>query len=66
MVKKINILLAEVKPFILFIAIIFGLMAAWLALAEMFPFIRQIWTPNGTAQSHAIVGACLAIIVGRS
>ena len=66
MINKINSLLAELKPFILLIALVFGFMAAWLAVADIFPIVKQIWTPNGTAQSHAIVGACLAIIAGRA
>jgi hypothetical protein len=66
MIAKVNSLLNEARPFIWLVALVFGIMGAWLALADIVPVIKQVWTPRGTAQSHAIVGACLAIIAGKS
>lgn len=30
----------------------------------LFPIIKSVWSPKGTAQGYAIVGAALAIIAG--
>lgn len=65
MIGKLTALLKDFQPFILLVALIFGAMAAWLALADIIPIIKQVWVPHGSAQSHAIVGACLAIIAGH-
>jgi len=65
-VATINNILNQLKPFISTVALIFGFIAAWHGLAELFPVIKQIWSPRGTAQSMAIVGAALAIIAGRA
>lgn len=65
MIPKLTGLLQETQPFILLVALIFGAMGAWLALADILPVLKDIWVPKGTAQSHAIVGACLAIIAGH-
>lgn len=65
MIKKLTSILEDCAPFILLVALTFGVMGAWLALADILPVIKQVWRPSGTAQSHAIVGACLAIIAGR-
>lgn len=66
MIAKITGILKDCQPFILITALIFGIMGAWLALIDIAPVLGQLWQPQGTAQSHAIVGACLAIIAGRS
>ena len=66
MINKINGLLNDIKPFVLMVALLFGIMGAWLALADIVPILKQLWVPKGTAQSHAIVGACLAIVAGRA
>ena len=65
MINRINGFLNEFQPFILMVALIFGIIAAWLQFAELLPVIKQVWSPKGSAQSHAIVAACLAIIAGR-
>lgn len=65
MIAKLTGMLNETQPFILLVALIFGVMGAWLALGDILPVIKQVWRPSGSAQSHAIVGACLAIIAGR-
>jgi len=64
MISKLTSILNDCQPFILLVALIFGVMGAWLALADILPVIKQLWRPSGSAQSHAIVGACLAIIAG--
>ncbi|MEM8973962.1 MAG: hypothetical protein AAGD43_18020 [Pseudomonadota bacterium] len=66
MISKLTSILQDCQPFILLVALVFGVMGAWLALADILPIIKQVWTPKGSAQSHAIVGACLAIIAGRA
>ena len=48
------------------VALLFGVIAAWHGLAELLPVIKQVWSPRGSAQSMAIVGAALAIIAGRA
>ncbi len=65
MINRINGFLNEAQPFILMVALIFAVMAAWLALGDIFPVIKQVWSPKGSAQSHAIVAACLAIVAGK-
>lgn len=62
----VNSVLGQLKPFVGMVALLFGVIAAWHGLAELLPVIKQIWSPRGTAQSMAIVGAALAIIAGRA
>jgi hypothetical protein len=59
-------MLAQLKPFVAMVALLFGVVAAWHGLAELLPVIKQVWSPRGSAQSMAIVGAALAIIAGRA
>ena len=59
-------ILNSLRPFVALVALLFGFLAAWLAIVDLFPFLGQIWRPKGGAQSHAIVGACLAIVAGRA
>lgn len=54
------------RPFILLVALLFGVVAAWHALAELLPVIKQVWAPRGSAQSMALTGAALAIIAGKA
>lgn len=63
---QINSILAQLKPFVAMVALLFGVVAAWHGLAELLPVIKSIWSPRGSAQSMAIVGAALAIIAGRA
>ncbi len=60
----INSALAQLRPFVTMVALVFGIIAAWHGLAELFPFVKQIWSPRGTAQSFGVIGACLALIGG--
>jgi len=64
MITIINNALVQCKPFISMVALVFGVIAAWHGLGEMIPVVKQIWSPRGTAQSMALVGAALAIIAG--
>ena len=64
MIATINNFLIQLKPFISMVALVFGIIAAWHGLGEMIPVVKQIWSPRGTAQSMALVGAALAIIAG--
>lgn len=66
MIAIINNALAQCRPFVAMVALIFGIIAAWHGLAELIPIIKSIWSPRGSAQSMAIVGACLALIAGRA
>jgi len=63
---QINNILTQLRPFISMVALLFGIIAAWHGLAELLPVIKQVWSPRGSAQSMAIVGAALAIIAGRA
>lgn len=51
-----------VKPAFVAAAVIAGILATWLLLVDLVPVLGQFWRPRGTAQAHAIVGACLAHI----
>lgn len=59
---KFTALIESLLPFVWTIAAVFGVIAAWHGLAELFPFVRNVWAPRGSGQSMAIVGACLALI----
>lgn len=64
--NQINSILSQLKPFVAMVALLFGVVAAWHGLAELLPVIKQVWSPRGSAQSMALVGAALAIIAGRA
>lgn len=64
--SQINSILGQLRPFVAMVALLFGVVAAWHGLGELLPVIKQVWSPRGSAQSMAIVGAALAIIAGRS
>ena len=68
MITKLNGILEDTRPFILLVALIFGFMGALFAAADIVNMFgtRLPWFSEGTAQSHAIVGACLAIVAGRA
>ena len=59
-------ILGQLRPFVSKLALLFGVLAAWLALVELLLMLGQIFRPRGTDQGHAIVGACLALIGGRA
>lgn len=63
---QINSILGQLRPFVAMVALLFGVLAAWLALVELLPVLGQVFRPKGSAQSMAIVGAALAIIAGRA
>lgn len=65
-VAAIEAALGHVRQMLLPVAYLLGFFAAWLTLVELVPVLGQVWRPRGTAQAHAIVGACLAIIAGRA
>lgn len=65
LVSAITSILSQTRPFISVVALLFGFIAAWHGLAELVPVIKQVWSPKGSAQSMAIVGAALAIIAGN-
>lgn len=64
--SQINSLLNQATPFIRMVALLFGVIAAWHGHGELFPVVKSIWSPRGSAQSMALIGAALAIIAGRS
>ena len=61
---NVTAILNQLTPFIRFVALLFGLLAAWHALGELLPIIKQVFAPKGSAQSMAIVAAALAIVAG--
>lgn len=63
--KRLNEILDTLVPFVRVVALAFGVVAAWLAVVDAFPFLAQVWRPKGSAQSHAIIAAALAIVAGR-
>ena len=64
--NQITNILNQLTPFIRMVALLFGVIAAWHGLGELVPVIKGIWSPRGSAQSMALVGAALAIIAGRT
>lgn len=64
MLEKIAAALDVCTPFVRVVALAFGVVAAWLALVDAFPFVAQIWRPKGDAQRYALIGAALSVIVG--
>lgn len=62
MIKDIQTILTKATPFIMIVSLMFGIIGAWLGFAEIFPVAKQFWSPQGSPQSYAIIGACLAII----
>lgn len=64
--RQVTDILKSLQPFVLFVALLFGVIAAWHGLSELVPVLRQVWAPKGSAQSMALIGAALAIIAGRS
>ena len=62
MTATITQALGALRPFILLVALLLGLLGAWLALVELLPILGQVFRPKGTAQGLAVVGAALAII----
>jgi hypothetical protein len=63
--NQITNLLNQCTPFIRLVALLFGITAAVLALADMVPIVGQIWRPKGSAQTNAIIAAALAIVSGN-
>ena len=49
---QINSILAQLKPFVAMVALLFGVVAAWHGLAELLPVIKQVWSPRGSAQYY--------------
>ena len=66
MIAIINNALAQCRPFISMVALLFGVIAAWGGLSDLLPVLKQVWTPKSGAQAAAIIGAALAIIAGRA
>lgn len=64
--NQVTNILNQLTPFVRMVALLFGVIAAWHGLGELLPVIKQVWSPRGSAQSMAIVGAALAIIAGRT
>ena len=64
--SHINSILGQLRPFVAMVALLFGVLAAWLAMVELLPVLGQVFRPKGTAQGMAVVGAALAIIAGRA
>ena len=62
----INNVLGQLRPFISMVALLFGAIAAWHGLSELIPVLKQVWSPRGSAQTMALIGAALAIIGGKS
>lgn len=62
----INQILSACQPFVRLVSLLFGVLAAWLAMVELFPVLAQIWRPRGSAQSAAIIAGALALVAGRA
>lgn len=62
----INQVLMACQPFVRLVSLLFGVLAAWLAMIELMPFLAQIARPRGSAQSMAIIAGALALVAGRA
>ncbi len=65
-VATVNGVLAQLRPFILMVALICGTMAAWGVFTEWLPVLKQVWAGRGNPQTNAVIGAALALIAGRA
>jgi hypothetical protein len=63
--NQLTSILNQLTPFIRFVALLFGVLAAYGALCEVLPVLRQIVSPKGNYQNFAIVAAALAIVAGN-
>lgn len=61
-VAAVNNAVAPLRPLMVVVALVLGVLATWLTLVEAVPMLAQIFRPRGTAQGYAIVGACIAHI----
>ena len=65
--KSANDFLQACQPLVAFVALLFGVLAAWKGLTEIIPVINQIIpisvNKGGTAQSMATVAGALALVV---
>lgn len=61
--NKVGGILEGLLPFVRLVALLFGVIAAYLAVFELMPALGQfLWRPRGTAQGHAMLGGALALI----
>ena len=60
----INQILGACRPFVAMVALLFGVIAAWLAVLEILPFLAQVWRPKGDMQRYALVAGALALVAG--
>ncbi len=65
MINAINQALNACRPFVQMAALLFGVLAAWMAVSDLFPVLKQIYAGRGNAQTHAILAAALAIVGGN-
>ncbi len=61
--KELTALLLKCQPAIVLVALFYGIIAAWLAMADLIPIMKQIWSPAGKAQAVGIVAGCLSLVV---
>ncbi len=65
--KSANDILQSFQPLVAFVALLFGVLAAWKGLTEVIPVINQIIpvsiNKGGNAQSMATVAGALALVV---
>lgn len=65
--KSATDILQAFQPLVAFVALLFGVLAAWKGLTEIIPVINQIVplsvNKGGNAQSMATVAGALALVV---
>lgn len=66
MITVINNVLAQLRPFIAMVALLFAFLAAFKGLGELIPILAQIWSPKIDTQRAAILAAALALVAGRA
>ena len=59
-------ILDQSRPFIMTVSLLIAFLAAWKTVAELLPFLNQVFSPKGDAQRLAIVAAALALAAGRA
>lgn len=54
-------LLEGLRPLIGIVAIMFGILAAWKCLGDMFPVLARLWMPTGDVIKMATIAGALAL-----
>lgn len=57
-------ILNQLLPFVRIVALLFGVLAAFIALGDLIPALKGIIAIRGDAQRYAVIAAALALVSG--